>query len=160
VSCRAPALAGTRRGAPVPDDVSRHAGLDEHDTVLRYPLEVEGLRVAARVEAVVREGEALVEDPLAEPPRQIARPLEKPERSERREREVREEIGEGVGLENSALRPRLDLVRPSRSGCLDGGLARDRGRVEVAGPPGGGVGVAGRAVVGRDREHAAISGAI
>src|SRR2546430_4574084 len=60
------ATAGDGRGTPVPDYALEHAVADELDPPLGTALEVERLREAARVERVVGEREALVEDLLAE----------------------------------------------------------------------------------------------
>ena len=64
----------------VPDDAASDAVLDQRHALLRRALEVERLRQAARVERVVGDRHLLVEDPLADPPGEVAALLEQAER--------------------------------------------------------------------------------
>ena len=114
VAGRRPAVSRPLRGAPVPDDVAGDALLDEQHALLRDALEVERLRIPARVEAVVPERDGLVEDPLADAVREVAAVLEERQGAQGREPEVEEELGDGVRLEDRAVRaPARSSRRPA-----------------------------------------------
>src|SRR6185312_4914551 len=100
----------------VPDDSAGDAVLDQLHTLLRRPFEVECLRQSPWVERIVGDRDLLVEDLLAEAPREVAALLEQPECTERVVREVVEEVCERVRLEHGAIHARLDLS--STSGAL------------------------------------------
>ena len=144
------------RGTAVPDDVAGHALLDHEHALLGDALEVERLRIAARVEPVVPEREAVVEELLAEATGQVAAALEEGERVERGEAEVEEELRDRVGLEHRAIGRRLDLLGGLRAGRLLGRLAGDGGRVDLRRAPGGRLGVAGDVLARREREDADV----
>src|SRR5262245_40819231 len=118
------AVSGALGRAAVPNDVVGDAVLDDGDALLRNPLQVEGLRHALRVVAVVEQREALMEELLAQATAQVAATLEVGERPERAETEVPKELGEGIGLENRGVGAGLDLGCAARPFGLLGGLAR------------------------------------
>src|SRR5207247_10998401 len=93
--------------------------LDEDDALLGVAFEIETLGETARVEPVVGEREALVEERLAEATREVAALFQERQRAERAETEVPEKLRERIGLEHRGVRSRLDLDRALRpSGLL------------------------------------------
>src|SRR5262249_51754598 len=83
VSRRRGAVARASRRRAVPDDPARDPVRHELDAPLRRAFEVEGLGKPAGVQSVVGDGNALVEDTLAESTGKETALLEQPERSER-----------------------------------------------------------------------------
>ena len=118
-------------GSAIPDHVASDAVLDHQNALLGNALEVECLRVVVRVETLIPESEAFVEELLAEPPGQIAASLEERERVERCEGEVEEELRDRVRLEHRAEGLRLDRRRAVGPLGLLGRLVRDGCRIEV-----------------------------
>ena len=102
---------GERGGLPVPDDAARDAVLDQRHPLLRHPLEVERLRQPGRVERVVGDRDPLVEDLVAELPREEAPLLDQTERAEGVVGEVLQELADRIGLEHGPVVPRLDRRR-------------------------------------------------
>src|SRR5439155_5574622 len=72
-------LAGPGGGRAVPRHAPGDAVLDELEAAFRYALEVERLRQATGAERIVGDRDPLVEDPLSEPPGQVAPALEQAE---------------------------------------------------------------------------------
>ena len=125
-------LAVTRlvRRPSVPEDAAEHAVLDQLDALLRRALEVECLRQAARIERIVREREALVEDLLAHLAGREAPLLDQPPGSERVVGKVEEQLREGVRLEHRGIRARLELMRTAGAlGGLDRAISETRHEV-------------------------------
>jgi hypothetical protein len=138
---------------PVPHDSAEHTVLDECHTLLRCALEVEGLREPARVERVVGEREAPVEDLRADLVERVAPLLEQALRAEGVVREVGQQLREGRRLEHRRVGARLELDRSTRELRL---LDRRRGGargIDVGGAPARLLRVAGGAVDGGEREH-------
>src|SRR3954468_7285281 len=149
---------GCRRA--VPDDTARDAVLDKRHALLRRPFEVECLRQSPWIERVVGDRDLLIEYLLAEAPREVAALFEQPECTERVMREVVEEVGERVRLENSAIYPGFDLRSAPGPSCFLCGLLRDECGIDPACAPGGLLGVAGSVFVGRDDERGGVGHAL
>ena len=143
-------------GPPVPDDVARHPLLDERYALLRDSLEVEGLGQSALVESVVPDREARVKERLAQPAGEIAALLEERERVQRGEAEVEQQLRDRVRLQNGTVGAGLGCLGASSSLRLFRCLAGHGRGIEIAGPPGACLRVAGGIVARRKGEHARV----
>src|ERR1700755_1744064 len=105
--CRG-AVATACRSRAIPHDCTRDARVDEQHGPLWRSFEVEGLGEAVRVCRVVVDRDLLVGNASPEPAAEIAALLEQSERAERVVREVVEQVGYCVRLEDGAVDTRVE----------------------------------------------------